>query len=80
MYFGGYGHKLMADIDDRNRSFIVDEPSWVMFFIDYKSVTGLLFQQCSLDLGDTDLVQKARIKYERKHRFVLKRKQFLCLL
>ncbi|KAG7509915.1 kelch domain-containing protein 1 [Solea senegalensis] len=29
IYFGGYGHKLLADIDHRNRSFIVDEAAWV---------------------------------------------------
>lgn len=38
IYFGGYGHKLLTDVDSRNRSFIVDEASWVMFFIDYTSV------------------------------------------
>lgn len=29
IYFGGYGRKLLTDVDSRNRSFIVDEPSWV---------------------------------------------------
>ncbi|XP_056914808.1 kelch domain-containing protein 1-like isoform X2 [Takifugu flavidus] len=29
VYFGGYGHKLLTDVDSRNRSFIVDEASWV---------------------------------------------------
>lgn len=29
IYFGGYGHKLLTDVDSRNRSFIVDEASWV---------------------------------------------------
>ncbi|TWW71968.1 Kelch domain-containing protein 1 [Takifugu flavidus] len=28
VYFGGYGHKLLTDVDSRNRSFIVDEASW----------------------------------------------------
>lgn len=31
VYFGGYGHKLLTDVDSRNRSFIVDEASWVIF-------------------------------------------------
>lgn len=30
VYFGGYGHKLLTDLDSRNRSFIVDEASWVI--------------------------------------------------
>lgn len=30
VYFGGYGHKLQTDMDSRNRSFIVDEASWVI--------------------------------------------------
>lgn len=30
IYFGGYGHKLLTDVDSRNRSFIVDEASWVL--------------------------------------------------
>ncbi|XP_056151478.1 kelch domain-containing protein 1 [Lampris incognitus] len=29
IYFGGYGHKLLSDSNDRDRSFIVDEASWV---------------------------------------------------
>ncbi|XP_062253865.1 kelch domain-containing protein 1-like [Platichthys flesus] len=29
IYFGGYGHKLLTDVDSRNRSFIVDEAAWV---------------------------------------------------
>ncbi|KAM3871214.1 kelch domain-containing protein 1 [Diretmus argenteus] len=29
IYFGGYGHKLLRDIDSRNTRFILDEPSWV---------------------------------------------------
>ncbi|XP_053701188.1 kelch domain-containing protein 1-like isoform X1 [Synchiropus splendidus] len=29
IYFGGYGYKELTDIDSRNRSFIVDEASWV---------------------------------------------------
>lgn len=29
IYFGGYGHKRLSDIDNRSRSFIVDETSWV---------------------------------------------------
>ncbi|CAJ1073397.1 kelch domain-containing protein 1-like [Xyrichtys novacula] len=29
IYFGGYGHKLLTDVDSRNRSFIVDEVSSV---------------------------------------------------
>ncbi|XP_029973292.1 kelch domain-containing protein 1 isoform X2 [Salarias fasciatus] len=29
IYFGGYGHKLLTDVDSRNRSFIIDETSWV---------------------------------------------------
>ncbi|XP_068195395.1 kelch domain-containing protein 1 isoform X4 [Antennarius striatus] len=29
IYFGGYGHKLLADVDCRNRSFIIDEASWL---------------------------------------------------
>ncbi|KAM6912487.1 kelch domain-containing protein 1 isoform 2-T3 [Xenentodon cancila] len=29
IYFGGYGHKLQTDINGRNRSFIIDESSWV---------------------------------------------------
>uniref|UniRef100_A0A3Q3MFW2 Kelch domain-containing protein 1-like n=1 Tax=Labrus bergylta TaxID=56723 RepID=A0A3Q3MFW2_9LABR len=29
VYFGGYGHKLLTDVDSRNRSFIVDEASSV---------------------------------------------------
>ncbi|XP_015244967.1 PREDICTED: kelch domain-containing protein 1 [Cyprinodon variegatus] len=29
IYFGGYGHKVLADISNRNRNFILDEPSWV---------------------------------------------------
>lgn len=33
IYFGGYGHKLLTDIDSRNRSFIVDEASWVILAI-----------------------------------------------
>lgn len=33
IYFGGYGHKLLTDVDSRNRSFIVDEASWVMCFL-----------------------------------------------
>uniref|UniRef100_A0A3Q4I3X1 Kelch domain-containing protein 1-like n=1 Tax=Neolamprologus brichardi TaxID=32507 RepID=A0A3Q4I3X1_NEOBR len=28
-YFGGYGHKLLSDLDRRSGSFIVDETSWV---------------------------------------------------
>lgn len=28
-YFGGYGHKLLSDLDRRTGSFIVDETSWV---------------------------------------------------
>lgn len=30
IYFGGYGHKLLRDMESRNRSFIVDEASWVI--------------------------------------------------
>lgn len=30
VYFGGYGHKRLTDVDSRNRSFIVDEASWVI--------------------------------------------------
>uniref|UniRef100_A0A3B5L544 Kelch domain containing 1 n=1 Tax=Xiphophorus couchianus TaxID=32473 RepID=A0A3B5L544_9TELE len=29
IYFGGYGHKVLADITSRNRNFILDETSWV---------------------------------------------------
>lgn len=39
IYFGGYGQKLLRDINSRNRSFIVDEASWVMFIIVCKSIT-----------------------------------------
>ena len=31
IYFGGYGHKQLRDIDNNNRSFILDEASWVKF-------------------------------------------------
>ncbi|XP_047201968.1 kelch domain-containing protein 1-like isoform X2 [Girardinichthys multiradiatus] len=27
IYFGGYGHKVLADVSSRNRNFILDEPS-----------------------------------------------------
>ncbi|XP_062325407.1 kelch domain-containing protein 1 isoform X1 [Osmerus eperlanus] len=29
IYFGGYGHKQLRDIDNNNRSFILDEASWL---------------------------------------------------
>ncbi|KAM8914528.1 kelch domain-containing protein 1 isoform 2-T9 [Spinachia spinachia] len=29
IYFGGYGRKLLTNVDRRNRSFIVDEASWM---------------------------------------------------
>ncbi|XP_008309359.1 kelch domain-containing protein 1 [Cynoglossus semilaevis] len=29
IYFGGYGHKALSDIDNSNRNFIVDEAAWV---------------------------------------------------
>ncbi|TMS17195.1 Kelch domain-containing protein 1, partial [Larimichthys crocea] len=29
IYFGGYGYKLMADPDERSRSFIVHKTLWV---------------------------------------------------
>uniref|UniRef100_A0A096MGA8 Kelch domain containing 1 n=2 Tax=Poecilia formosa TaxID=48698 RepID=A0A096MGA8_POEFO len=29
IYFGGYGHKVLADITSRSRNFIPDETSWV---------------------------------------------------
>ncbi|XP_034419453.1 kelch domain-containing protein 1 isoform X2 [Cyclopterus lumpus] len=29
IYFGGYGRKLLTNVDSRNRSFIVDEASWM---------------------------------------------------
>lgn len=32
-YFGGYGHKLLSDLDRRRGSFIVDETSWVGFLL-----------------------------------------------
>lgn len=35
IYFGGYGHKQLTDTDHRNKSFIVDEASWVMFFFQH---------------------------------------------
>ncbi|KAJ0009152.1 hypothetical protein NQD34_016567 [Periophthalmus magnuspinnatus] len=28
IYFGGYGHKVLSDLDSRSRNFIVDETSW----------------------------------------------------
>ncbi|XP_055017525.1 kelch domain-containing protein 1 isoform X3 [Boleophthalmus pectinirostris] len=28
IYFGGYGHKVLSDLDSHNRNFIVDETSW----------------------------------------------------
>lgn len=31
VYFGGYGHKVLADITSRNRNFILDETSWVPY-------------------------------------------------
>ncbi|MEQ2162539.1 hypothetical protein GOODEAATRI_020738 [Goodea atripinnis] len=27
IYFGGYGHKVLADVSSRNKNFILDEPS-----------------------------------------------------
>ncbi|XP_075874164.1 kelch domain-containing protein 1 isoform X2 [Nelusetta ayraudi] len=29
IYFGGYGHKLLTDVNSQNKNFIVDEASWV---------------------------------------------------
>lgn len=29
IYFGGYGHKMLSELDNGSRSFIVDETSWV---------------------------------------------------
>ncbi|KAF7201623.1 kelch domain-containing protein 1 [Nothobranchius furzeri] len=29
IYFGGYGHKILSEMNSRNRSFILDETSWV---------------------------------------------------
>ncbi|KAK5857566.1 hypothetical protein PBY51_010803 [Eleginops maclovinus] len=29
IYFGGYGHKLLCNVDRTNRSFIIDKASWV---------------------------------------------------
>ncbi|MEQ2197009.1 hypothetical protein XENOCAPTIV_020798 [Xenoophorus captivus] len=37
IYFGGYGHKVLADVSSRNRNFILDEPSGVICCIGGKS-------------------------------------------
>ncbi|XP_028293465.1 kelch domain-containing protein 1 isoform X2 [Gouania willdenowi] len=29
IYFGGYGHKQLTEFDSRNKSFVIDEASWV---------------------------------------------------
>ncbi|XP_076013917.1 kelch domain-containing protein 1 [Genypterus blacodes] len=33
IYFGGYGHKRLSDVDRNNRSFIVDDASWAAEFL-----------------------------------------------
>lgn len=55
VYFGGYGHKLLTDVDSRNRSFIVDEASWVIcrwcYNIHHLSLKFLPFDYLTLSPG-----------------------------